>query len=258
MSLARTKPMLPLELLEATFSYEPLSGHVIWKPNPQKSGRWHTRYAGKPLSYVNQNGYIQVDTCGASYNVHRIAWSLYNKRLILPTEYIDHINGIRSDNRIENLRVVTPADNSSNIGLRPNNTSGETGVQRTANGRYRVTFCRNGVSKSLGTFESFEDAVFVRRAAVENELSDFSPHICRKLVEERSFVPLRSCPSGPFETKAGNLGFKTEYSIEHGAVTAFCMESGEFFWGGTSDPAMQAQVLVRPVVLVRNLVGARS
>ena len=58
------------------------------------------------------NGYVQIVIRGKSYKAHRLAWLyIFDK---FPENMIDHINGIRSDNRIFNLRDVTRSENSQN------------------------------------------------------------------------------------------------------------------------------------------------
>ena len=79
-------------------------------------------------------GYLQI--CfrfkGIIYEIkiHRIVWALCNDRL--PTQTIDHINGDRLDNRIENLREVTMSDNRLNMLLPwwPNKVTGVPGVDK--------------------------------------------------------------------------------------------------------------------------------
>ena len=69
--------------------------------------------------------------------------------------------------------------------------------------------------------------------------------------DDAAFVPLGDCEPGPFETRDGTLGFKSEYRTAAGAVEAYCFGSGEFFWGGTSSPAAQIMVRVRHVGAAR-------
>lgn len=65
-------------------------------------------------------------------------------------------------------------------------------------------------------------------------------------------MELRECPPGPFLFN-GSLGFKTEYAEEIPAGSkkwwpgAYCMESGEFFWGGVSTHEERAKLMVQPV-----------
>lgn len=62
-------------------------------------------------------------------------------------------------------------------------------------------------------------------------------------------VTLADCPPGLFEFE-GSLGFKTEYRTNEGFVEAYCMDSGEFFWGGTETHVDRGHLLVRPAEVV--------
>lgn len=67
---------------------------------------------------------------------------------------------------------------------------------------------------------------------------------------------LNDCPEGLFVTMDGHLGFKSEYATERPAtnsqprrlqVDAYCLESGEYFWGGAKSTEERGQILVRPI-----------
>lgn len=83
-----------------------------------RMGTFHFRKANGERSKFGpgsrgQSGYIRIHLNGKSYAAHRLAWKIMMGRD--PEGVIDHINGIRDDNRIENLRDVTVAENSRNI-----------------------------------------------------------------------------------------------------------------------------------------------
>lgn len=92
----------------------------------QNGGLWDTRYnriAGSLLSC----GYIIVSYGGQRMLTHRIIWELHYGPIPAGL-IIDHINGVRHDNRIENLRLATRAENSRNCTKHRDNTSGFKGV----------------------------------------------------------------------------------------------------------------------------------
>ena len=64
-----------------------------------------------PVGFVNSGGYLCIRYKGDNYKVHRIIWAMHHGDTNLQ---IDHINRCRSDNRIENLRAVTPSANKFN------------------------------------------------------------------------------------------------------------------------------------------------
>ena len=88
---------------------------------------------------------------------------------------IDHISHNTYDNRKQNLRIGTKADNTANRGLMKNNTSGCTGVYWCNNvGKWRVDISRNKKRYTLGFFEDFNEAVRVRKKAEEEYFGEWS------------------------------------------------------------------------------------
>lgn len=161
-------PRVVAELID----YDPFSGQMTWKPrsvdmfNDRRSAAaWNTRYAGTPaLSCINPSGYrtgiILRNPCVA----HRAAWAITYGAW--PSNFIDHINGSRSDNRICNLRDVERIGNARNQKLHKTNTSGVSGVGwREDIGRWRARIRLDGKMITLGTFDSFEEAVATRKEA---------------------------------------------------------------------------------------------
>ena len=77
---------------------------------------------------------------------------------------VDHINGDTLDNRKVNLRVVTRAENNINMRRRKDNTSGHTGVIKKE-GRWFASIQKEGVSLSLGSYDTFQEARAARKGA---------------------------------------------------------------------------------------------
>lgn len=84
------------------YSYDPVTGHLIGL----------CRKPHHPVGSRQSDGYLRVVFSGRSYLVHRVAWLLTTGEW--PTLNIDHINGDRSDNRWENLRLASHAQNMWN------------------------------------------------------------------------------------------------------------------------------------------------
>lgn len=76
---------------------------------------------GDIAGYVNGKGYIYLNVDGKSYLAHRIAWLITFKHW--PDKTIDHINGVKTDNRLSNLRSVSAAVNNQNRRLAQSNNS---------------------------------------------------------------------------------------------------------------------------------------
>lgn len=132
-----------LKLIEA-FSYDPESGILFY------------RGSGRIASNKDDRGYIRVSYHGKILKAHRVAWAIYHG--IMPCLDIDHINGVKSDNRIGNLREVSHRQNQQNRrSAQSNNLCGFLGVQKRGN-RYRATIKSGGKNITLGTFNSPEEA----------------------------------------------------------------------------------------------------
>lgn len=118
------------------------------------------------------SGYRTVLFRGRRHLEHRVAWFLHYGEW--PNQQIDHINGNPSDNRIVNLRLATPSENSRNRGKPPHNTTGFKGVSRQR-GRYQALIrIDDGKNKFLGSFTTPEEAsAAYNRAALEHH-GDFA------------------------------------------------------------------------------------
>jgi hypothetical protein len=103
-------------------------------------------------------GYVFIGVDKQTYLAHRLAW-LY-MRGVWPNAQIDHINGIRDDNRINNLREATIAQNRQNqTGFRRNNSSGYLGVYADRNtGLYTAKIKIGGVQHHIGSYLTAEEA----------------------------------------------------------------------------------------------------
>ena len=88
---------------------------------------------------------------------------------------VDHINGLKYDNRKSNLRICTYSDNSKNQKKRSNNTSGVTGVSWCEKDSCWVAqICVNGRTMYLGGFQEKSDAIKVRKKAEEKYFGEYS------------------------------------------------------------------------------------
>lgn len=111
--------------------------------------------------YLRKDGYCGIKILGKEYLVHRIAYLYMTGNF--PTEQIDHINRIPSDNRWCNLRAVTQNENQINRPIQRNNSSGYKGVSYHKRDKiYQVSVGNNKKQLYLGSYESLEEAVKVR------------------------------------------------------------------------------------------------
>ena len=112
----------------------------------------------KAGAVAGEDGYGRISLDDKSYRTHLVAWAMYYG--VWPTDDIDHINGVKNDNRIANLRLATDIQNRQNLrGAQKNNKSGKLGVAfDSVRNLYSAQIRVNGKSKFLGRFKTPEEA----------------------------------------------------------------------------------------------------
>ena len=109
-------------------------------------------------------GYKTVSVDYARYKAHRLVW--FHHYGEWPDGPLDHINGVKTDNRLSNLRLVTQAINLRNQKLRKTNSSGVCGVYwHKGCGKWYACIHVNYKNKHLGYFVNKEDAIAARKQA---------------------------------------------------------------------------------------------
>jgi len=139
------------EELKAKFDYDSDNGILIRKFRFNKPYNQHCGH--KP----NGRGYGTIVISGTAYLAHRLIWLFHYGEF--PSEFIDHIDGNKMNNRIENLREADQTINNHNAKIRKDNTSGFPGVhliKRT--GKYQAEIQSTGKRKHLGNFNTPEEA----------------------------------------------------------------------------------------------------
>lgn len=129
-----------------------------------------------PIGRPNEWGHIQIVRENRMCMVHRLLWE-YNFGEIPKKMQIDHINGIPSDNRIVNLRMVHQNENSQNQHrAHRDGTSGHKGVSFHANtGKWQATVTHRGKAFYLGIYQEIDDAVLAYAEAAAR-LHTHNPH----------------------------------------------------------------------------------
>ena len=153
-----SKPLPSQEELHELFDYNPKTGELTWKIKPSPKVK-----TGDQAGTLNQSGYIHIKIKRSVYKAHRLVWMWqYGKD---PGSLdIDHINGNKTDNRIENLRLVTKSENGRNIKRAINNSSGVTGVYKDQK-KWRAHLRFNGKRICQGRYEDWFEAVCARKSA---------------------------------------------------------------------------------------------
>ena len=144
--------------------FEYKDGNLYWKKLLSKRNP-----IGKIAGSTNSAGYRQVQICGKHHLQHRIIWEMFNG--IIPDGLqIDHINGNKSDNRLENLRLATPSQNQANKGFNSRNSTGFKGVSFIkCRKRYQATISVNNKNINLGSFKC-PTAAYIAYVKAEREI----------------------------------------------------------------------------------------
>lgn len=165
--------------VSALLKYDSETGKLFWLPRTAemfsgtsfrggaevKAKTWNNRYAGKEtFNGRHPNGYKCGAILGHGYLTHRVIWLFETGSW--PADQLDHINGDRTDNRMENLREVSNAENARNMSISVRNKSGIPGVFWEAQRRkWIANIGENGRTKHLGSFDEFDLAVEARDKA---------------------------------------------------------------------------------------------
>lgn len=171
--------MLTCEFLNECLSYNPENGDFHWKVRPLhhfKDERvfkiWNTKYSLKKTGSLNTvTGYMSIVIGGRNISLHRAAFIMtYGYAPVL----VDHINGVKTDNRLCNLREATVSQNQMNRDNQCNNSSGFKGVNKYRNGLWRARIQVNRKVKHLGYFKEKSAAIAAYREAAKIYHGEFA------------------------------------------------------------------------------------
>jgi hypothetical protein len=140
--------ILTQDYLKEILDYDELIGTFKWKKH------FFSSYIGKQAGGLNAEGYFCIKINRKTYKGHRLAWIYVNGTIEMPE--IDHINGIKSDNRIINLRQCDKALNMQNKRqAQTNNQTGYLGVMKNGK-RFYAEICHQKKRHYLGNFKTPE------------------------------------------------------------------------------------------------------
>lgn len=162
---------IPLDVVRNLLSYDPEEGIFRWRTTGK--GRRMDGTVGE----VTGNGYLRVTIRGKKYLAHRLAWFYVHGEW--PNGDVDHANLDKMDNRIDNLRIATPAQNMANTRTFSHNKSGFKGVRlRTDHHKrrkpYEATIYVAGKPKYLGTYATPEEAHAAYVVAANENFGEFA------------------------------------------------------------------------------------
>jgi hypothetical protein len=166
------KPLPSYEVLHKLLDYDPATGVLRWRartPDMFKPGNktaesncqgWNSKYAGRPAGMIGPSGYVVVMIDYGNFMAHRLIWKMVHGRD--PFE-IDHIDGVRQNNLVSNLRDVSRRQNNCNRRVRKDSTSGILGVYWEARRKKWVIDARLNGERRIGSFSTIEEAAAARK-----------------------------------------------------------------------------------------------
>ncbi len=175
--MSKQKKARDLEKAVNMFSYD--NGQLVWKDRPRSDfptetgyKLFRTRFLGKVAGTQHIAGYWQV----IGLLAHRIIWAMHNGQIPDRME-IDHINGDKLDNRIENLRLTTPSQNQCNRMAKksPHGMKGISFDKRRERRPWSARIVVNGTQYPLGAFATKEEAYAAYCKAAKDLHGDHFP-----------------------------------------------------------------------------------
>ena len=131
--------------------FEYKDGELYWKV-----ARSNRVKVGQKTGWVSKIGYVYVNVNKIPTCAHRIIFAMHYGHF---PEQVDHINGNKSDNRIENLRAATRSENYWNAKTRADNTSGIKGIHwESQRNKWRASCNKHGKRYDAGFFDDIEEA----------------------------------------------------------------------------------------------------
>jgi hypothetical protein len=173
--------------------YSPQTGRFWWKirsydtfngdeHTQNRCGKaWNQKYAGTRALTADSEGrgYLVGSLNGANVYAHRVAWLHYHGERVPDGMFVDHINGDPSDNRISNLRLVTPLQSQFNRAPRKDSKAGLKGVafdNRKKSRPWMAMMAQEGTVRTLGYFKTPEEAAECYEAAARAYHGEFGYH----------------------------------------------------------------------------------
>jgi len=161
--------LITQEYLESRVSL--IGDFFYWKPRPVTTHHdkaWNTKYARKRAGSLRSSEYRSI-----GFRINGKDYAFFEHRLVFlwlhghfPKDDMDHINGIRDDNRIENLREVGHVENGKNTKIYKTNTSGIIGVHwSTSKQKWRAQIVVDYKQIYLGLFDDKFAAICARKSA---------------------------------------------------------------------------------------------
>lgn len=152
------------EFVREILAYDKESGVLSWRVHTR-----NTKIGQVAGSFSNGYGQIQIN--GHNYRAHVLAWLIITGEW--PEPHVDHINGIRSDNRWCNLRLATTSQNA--INCKPRSNDLPRGVSKTGSGKFCAKLWMGGKYQCLGTHNTVGEAERAYLTAAKDYHGEYMP-----------------------------------------------------------------------------------
>lgn len=160
---------IPVEVLRAEVDYDPETGLFTWL----RSGQGLHGGVGAPaLNVVRVDGYLHGMIAGRRMLAHRAAWAHFHGEW--PADEIDHINRVKTDNHIANLRPCTRAENAMNRKSQVGSSSFCGVSWHKGSGKWQARICHKGGWHALGYYTSEIEAARAYNAAALERFGEFA------------------------------------------------------------------------------------
>lgn len=171
---------LPIETLHELLRLDPETGKIYWRERGREwfstahaCATWNTKRAGKEAFLSLSHGYLYGRVTDVRLQAHRVVFAMFHGRW--PVGDVDHRDGIRTNNRPDNLRDATRQQNQRNRGS-IGKTSAFCGVSWSTERQRWVAQCTNsnGRQRHLGRFADELDAARAYDAFAASQHGEFA------------------------------------------------------------------------------------
>lgn len=168
MKIRGAKEILTAEEARRLLDYNPETGELTWRIRVSPAV-----LPGAKAGCLHNSGYAILKVKRKMYQAHRVAWLIAFGRW--PLEVIDHINGVRNDNRLTNLRECAHFENMQNVPKSQGKSSKYLGVTfHKRHGKWSARVSLQGVRENIGYFET-EGEAFAAYCDAKRQAHRFNP-----------------------------------------------------------------------------------
>lgn len=160
--------MLTQERLKQALHYDESTGLFRWRRDMRNGSK-----AGDIAGSLSAGGYVYICVDQKHYRAHRLAWLYVHGKF--PVGAIDHASGVKTDNRISNLREATQPQNMQNKSVSRRSKTGVKGVCFcSSSGRYQVKIRVNGRYRHVGRYDTVEEGARAYAEAASLHFGEFA------------------------------------------------------------------------------------